>query len=84
VWAFAAHEYLGTIGAIRMRLGQGDGVAVLPHYFVTADLRARRLVRILPRSPLQRDAFRLVWRTGHARERELHRLAAELASIPLR
>jgi LysR family glycine cleavage system transcriptional activator len=84
VWSFAKLEYLGTIGAIRLRVLQGAGVAVLPRYFVARDLSARRLVPILPRVKLQRDAFRLIWRAGHAREAELRRLAADLARIPLR
>lgn len=84
VWGFARTEYLGTIGAIRLRLLQGVGLAVLPRYFVAPDLRAHRLARLLPAAPLQRDAFRLVWRTGHPRETELRALAAELAKIPIR
>jgi hypothetical protein len=38
----------------------------------------------VPAVPLQRDAFRLVWRTGHSREKELRELAADLAKIPVR
>jgi len=83
-WRFAQHEYLGTIGAIRLRVLQSAGVAVLPRYFVDDDLRAKRLVRLAPRTPLQEDAFRLIWRANHPREHELRRLAAELAAIPLR
>jgi len=83
VWTFGAVEYLGTIGAIRQRVLQGAGVAVLPRYFVARDLAACRLVRVLPRVRLQRDAFRLVWRTGHPRERDLRELASELSHIPL-
>jgi DNA-binding transcriptional LysR family regulator len=84
VWSFAKVEYLGTIGAIRMRVLQGAGVAVLPRYFVAPDLRARRLVELMPAVELQRDAFRLVWRTGHPREPELRVLAADLAKLPVR
>ena len=84
VWSFAKHEYLGTIAAIRLRVLQGAGVAVLPHYFVARDLARRRLVRILPGVKLQRDAFRLIWRSGHVREAELRHLAGELARLPLR
>lgn len=83
-WRFARHEYLGTIGAIRLRALQHAGVAVLPRYFVEDDLRAKRLVRLAPRTPLQEDAFRLVWRAHHPREHELRSLATELAAIPLR
>jgi len=84
VWSFAKVEYLGTIGAIRMRVLQGAGVAVLPRYFVAADLRSRRLVRLMPGIDLQRDAFRLVWRTGHPRESSLRELASDLAKLPVR
>lgn len=84
VWSFAKVEYLGTIAAIRLRVLQGAGVAVLPRYFVAPDLRARRLVRLVPAVDLQRDAFRLVWRTGHPREASLRELAADLAKLPVR
>jgi DNA-binding transcriptional LysR family regulator len=84
-WPFAHVEYLGGIGNIRRRLLDGKGrVAVLPRYFVRADLAARRLVRLQPRIALRSDAFRLVWRTGHPRTPELLALAEELRAIPLR
>jgi DNA-binding transcriptional LysR family regulator len=84
-WPFARVEYMGGIGNIRRRLLDGSGrVAVLPLYFVQADLRARRLVRLMPRVKLRSDAFRLVWRTGHTRATELLALAADLRSHPLR
>ena len=82
-WSFARVEYLGTIGAIRLRVRAGAGVAVLPRYFIDGELRRRRLTRVLPRVPLQRDAFRLVWRAGHPREPDLRVLAHELARRPL-
>ncbi len=84
VWSFAKVEYLGTIAAIRLRVLQGAGVAVLPRYFVAADLHARRLVRLMPGVELQRDAFRLVWRTGHPREASLRELASDLTRLPVR
>lgn len=82
-WTFGKLEYLGTIGAIRLRVLQGAGVAVLPRYFVDGDLRARRMVRLVPRTQLQRDAFRLIWRAHHPRETELRVLARDLARLPL-
>ena len=51
---------------------------------VAPDLRAHRLVQLMPAVELQRDAFRLVWRTGHPREGSLRELAAELARLPVR
>jgi DNA-binding transcriptional LysR family regulator len=84
VWAFERVVRLGAIGAIRLRVLDGAGVAVLPHYIVAADLRSRRLRRILPRVSLQRDYFRLIWREGNSLEREMHDLAKELRAAPLR
>ncbi len=83
-WRFRRVEYLGTIAALRLRVLQGRGVAVLPAYFVAADLQAGRLQRLLPRTPLRRDAFRLLWRREHPRAAALRRLAEELQALPLR
>ena len=83
-WPFARVEYLGGIGNIRHRLlGAADRVAVLPRYFIRADLAQKRLVTLVPRVPLRSDAFRLIWRTGHPRTAALLSLAAELRAQPL-
>jgi DNA-binding transcriptional LysR family regulator len=83
-WPFERREYLGGIGGIHLRALEGVGVAVLPHYFVREDLASGRLVELLPGLPLQADAFRFVWRRGHAQEHELERLAQDLREMPLR
>jgi DNA-binding transcriptional LysR family regulator len=84
-WLFAHVEYMGGIGNIKRRLLDGnDRVAVLPRYFVRAELAGRRLVRLMPRVRLRPDAFRLVWRTGHPRTADLVALAEELRKSPLR
>lgn len=83
-WPFDKHQYLGGIAAIRLRLLQGRGVAVLPRYFIRTDLQTGRLRRFLPDVTLREDAFRLVWRDGHPRESELIELAEELRRLPLR
>ena len=83
-WPFHRVEYMGGIGAIRQRVLVGGRVAVLPRYFVRADLHARRLVALLPRVRPSSDTFRLVYRAGHPRAAELVKLAAELRAIPLR
>lgn len=83
-WPFAALSFMGTIGAVRSRVLAGAGVTVLPHYFVEEDLAAGTLVALCPSLRLREDAFRLVWRRGHPRARELQRLAGELRSRPLR
>jgi LysR family glycine cleavage system transcriptional activator len=83
-WPFAEQLYMGGIGAIRLRVLEGIGVAVLPEYFVREDLAAGRLRRLLPDVPLRTDAFRLVWRTGHPLAHELPDLASALQKLPLR
>ncbi len=82
-WPFARREYLGGIGALRLRALEGKGVAVLPQYYVREDLDEGRLVRLLPEVLLQADAFRLVWRRGHAQAAELEGLAEDLKALPL-
>lgn len=84
VWQFRELRYLGAIAAVRARALEGAGVCVLPHYFVRDDLTAGRLVRLMPKTKLPSDWFRLVWRAGQPRERELQQLGAELSEIPLR
>jgi DNA-binding transcriptional LysR family regulator len=54
-WRFQRTEYLGTIGAVRLRMLQGRGIGVLPSYFVAKDLREAALGRIMPRVPLRVD-----------------------------
>ena len=82
-WAFRHVQRLGTIGAIRARVLEGAGVAVLPHYFVRKDLASKRVVQLFPNTRMATDRFRLSWRTGHSYERELYALAAELSARPL-
>ncbi len=87
-WKFDRVELLGTIAAVRYRTRERSNdcpvLAVLPTYFVADDLERGRLVEMLPELSLARDQFRLLWRQGHPRERELQQLAAELRAIPLR
>ncbi len=84
VWSFAGVLHLGAISAIRARVLEGRGVAVLPRYLVADDLKKQRLVVLCPRRAVKSDAFRLAWREGHPREVELRALAARLARAPLR
>jgi DNA-binding transcriptional LysR family regulator len=83
-YRFGGTEVLGTIAAVKYRVLEGDAVAVLPTYFIRAELEAGTLVPLLGEVPMQRDTFRLVWREGHPRDAELERLAAELRERPLR
>lgn len=83
-WRFGEHLYLGGIAAIRALACMGEGVAVLPRYFIEDDLAAGRLVELLPGLPLRTDQFRLIWREQHPADGALRALAAELAALPLR
>jgi DNA-binding transcriptional LysR family regulator len=83
-WRFAASEYLGTIGAVRLRLLQGGGIAVLPRYVVAGDFSPRGLRRLLPKIKLQYGTIRLVWRQGHPSSEAIKRLAERLQLMPLK
>jgi LysR family transcriptional regulator, glycine cleavage system transcriptional activator len=84
LWSFERVQHLGGIGAIRARVLEGAGVAVLPRYFVAPDLAAKRLRPLFPNTKLPTDWFRLIFRAGQPRENELRELASDLAKIPLR
>ena len=81
---FAQVTRLGTIEAIRLRVLQGAGVAVLPAYLVKRDLASKKLVRIFPRVALLHDYFRLVFRADDPRRSVYEQIAAQLAAAPLR
>jgi DNA-binding transcriptional LysR family regulator len=83
LWPFARIECLGTIAAVRLRVLQGRGLAVLPAYFVAKDLAAGRLMRLLPKVRLPEDRFRLLWTKGHPKAAALARLGEELATQAL-
>lgn len=75
---------VGTIAAIRALVIDGQGVAVLPAYYVAADLREKRLVKILPKVTPQSDQFRLVFRADDPRRAIYPALAETMQSEPLR
>ena len=83
LWPFARQEHLGAISAIRLRVLQGAGLAVLPRYYVEADLQRGDLVALLPETRLGEDAFRLIWRVGHPLAAELGALGEDLRALPL-
>lgn len=80
-WNFKRTQYLGTIGAIRARVLDGAGVAVLPAYFVEG---FSELQVFLPSQKLRQDAFRLVWPRGDVHTRVLRVLGEELRLIPIK
>jgi DNA-binding transcriptional LysR family regulator len=81
---FARVVRMGTIDAIRACVLRGQGVAVLPLYFVARDLAAKRLARILPSIELAHDHFRLIFRRDDARRPLFEALAARIREAPLR
>lgn len=82
--AFARRVSMGTIAAIRAVLLAGDGVGVLPDYYVAEDLAKKRLRVVLPRVKLRADAFRLVFRRDDPRRATYAAIAERLRKIPLR
>jgi LysR family glycine cleavage system transcriptional activator len=66
-FAFERTIAMGTIASVRELVLWGEGLAVLPEYLVSADLRARKLQRVLPRQPIQQDWFRLYFRDDDPR-----------------
>lgn len=83
-WRFKDVEFLGTIGAVRLRILQEAGIAVLPRYFISRDLKEGRLMRIMSHDPMRDDQIRLVWRKDHVRGEALHELGLELMRLKLR
>lgn len=81
--AFGSVLRIGTISAIRQLVLQGEGLAVLPHYFVRDDLDAKRLARVFPRVKPLTDSFRLVYRADDPRASVYAGLAGTLRSWPL-
>ena len=75
---------LGTGAAVRALALAGEGVAVLPEYFVARDLGARRLKRILPRQRILEDSFRVYFRGDDPRRALFESLAETLRREPLR
>ncbi|MGE0711145.1 MAG: LysR family transcriptional regulator [Planctomycetota bacterium] len=80
---FAALRVMGTIAAIHWLVRRRGGVAVLPRYLVEKDLRARRLVEVLPRVRPLSDHFRLMFRTDDPRRALFETLAHQLRETPL-
>jgi DNA-binding transcriptional LysR family regulator len=78
-WTFHKQQYLGIIAAMRMRVLEGVGVAVLPTYYVGKDIARGRLKVLMPETRLKSSTLRAVWRKGHPYENEIRDLASELA-----
>lgn len=74
---------MGTIGYIRALVVAGQGVAVLPRYFVQPDLDAGRLVPLFPEVEPDVDWFRLLFRRDDPRRSLFEAIAEYLRGTPL-
>lgn len=74
---------MGTIASIRQLVVAGQGIAVLPAYFVASDIAAGRLVELLPEVSPRSDFFRLVFRKDDPRRPVYERIAETLRQRPL-
>jgi LysR family glycine cleavage system transcriptional activator len=81
--SFGSILRMGTISAIRQLVLRGEGVAVLPEYFVKDDLKAKRMLRLFPKVTPLSDRFRLVFRSDDPRASVYTALAATMCSLPL-
>jgi DNA-binding transcriptional LysR family regulator len=80
---FASVRQFGTIAAIRSLILQGEGVGVLPRYFVANDIAEGKLVTIMDNVEPLSDYFRLVFRADDPRRGLLDSLATTLGEYPL-
>jgi DNA-binding transcriptional LysR family regulator len=82
--SFAGLRRMGTVAAIRARLLDGTGVAVLPEYLVRPDLASGLLVPVLPHIKPLHDSFRLIFRGDDPRVPMYRAIAETMREFPLR
>jgi len=82
--SFGSIRGMGTIAAIRALVLGGEGVAVLPQYFVQPDLDAGRLEELMPEVRATSDHFRLIFRADDPRRELFASVAETLRAEPLR
>lgn len=80
---FAAVRRMGTIQAIKHVILQGQGVGVLPSYFVEQEIKKKKLIPLMPNIKAKSDYFRLVFRKQDPKSSFYERLATELKMHPL-
>lgn len=83
VLRFGRGSWLGAIEAIRHQVVEGEGVAVLPAYFVRHELASGALERVFPRVALAHDYFRFVFRAADPRRAIFESMAREIRLLPL-
>lgn len=81
---FARILHMGTIAAIHQLVRRGEGVGVLPEYFVRRDLQTRRLLRLMPKVTPLSDHFRLIFRADDPRRSLFAALGESMLRYPLR
>ncbi len=81
---FRSLRYLGTIGAIRDYILRGEGVAVLPSYFVKGDLKRGRLKKLFANRSVLTDHFRLLFSNTRHHGDVFSRFVEVMRNEPLR
>jgi DNA-binding transcriptional LysR family regulator len=79
-WKFQRVQHLSIIAAVRARVLEGVGVAVLPVFLVADDIVKGKLKVLMRETKLKSNVLRAVWRKGHPYETEIRELADELAA----
>jgi len=82
--SFAGIRKMGTISAIRQLVLGGQGVAVLPAYFVDKELRSGKLQVLWKRVKPLSDHFRLVFRADDPKRAYYEALVETMRALPLR
>jgi DNA-binding transcriptional LysR family regulator len=80
---FARVIRIGSIAGILALVLRGDGVAVLPNYFVEPYLRKGQLQVIFPGSSLLDDHFRIIFRRDDPRRTVYESIATVMQETPL-
>lgn len=75
---------VGTIAAVRLLVLKGQGVAVLPEFFVARDLQAGDVVEVCPEVRPLSDFLRLVFRADDPRRSLYAALATTMSNVALR
>ena len=82
--SFGKVRVMGTIEAVYAMVIRGQGCAVLPRYFVAADLEAGNLTTLFPDAEPLHDYFRLVFRADDPRRSLYEALAKAMGEYPLK
>lgn len=81
---FETLRFMGTIGAIREVVLRGQGVAVLPSYFIKKDIEEGRLQALFSDKKLLSDNFRLLFARNSRQFSVFEKFAEIMRDCPLR